>query len=690
MPRALAALLLILVSGPASAQLAWRASSLPAGDQPFDLVAIDLDADGDVDLAVTDSKADSVSLFRNDGAGAFAARSALASGRFPRGITAADLDGDGRVDLAVSATAADAVAIHAGLGDGRFAPARLVPAGGRPFHLTAADLDGDGDADLAVPDEARLTTLLTNDGSGEFRATTYDTGERPSNAAAVDWNRDGRVDLAVTNWASKTVTLLQAAGPAGAFAPPRPLSADGRGLFGICVGDLDRDGSPDLAVNDIERNAFQVLYGDGRGGVARSVLVPAGPGVRSVQAADLDGDGWLDLVGADTAAGCVSVALADGRGGFAAPQQVPVGVKPRVARVADFDGDGRLDVAVTNMESDSVTVLFNQGRGGTVDGEEVGPPLAARSREFTGLEGPAGVALALDGAVLVADPRQHRVALVPADGGPPRTIAGTGVAGFSGDGGPAAAAQLAAPFAVAVAADGSIYIADFDNHRLRRIDARGAIATIAGTGEAGTGEAGAAGDGGPAVAARLTRPFSLALAAARRPPGDGRGAGDILYIAELQTGRVRRIGPDGRIDTVAGSGAIGTGGDGGPATAAALGPFLTIAADAAGRLIIADQLNGRVRMVDRDGIIRTVAAALEAPTAVAVDGDGDIIVAVRGGLTRLAPDGRVSLLATLPGPSGAPGLAIAANGDVMYSAPAAHAVQRLAAGSMGPVGPPAP
>ncbi len=670
-------LLLLLVAAPAGAEIAWHAASVPTGDQPFDLVAIDLDGDGDTDLAVTDSKADTVSVLLNDGRGSFSARSVLAGGRFPRGIAAADLDADGRLDLAVSATAADAVAIYAGLGDGRFAAARLVPGGGRPFHLTAADLDGDGDADLAVADEARLTTVLTNDGRGGFRATTYDTGERPSNAAAVDWNRDGRVDLAVTNWASKTVMLLQAAGPAGAFAPPRPLSTDGRGLFGICAADLDRDGNPDLAVNDIARNAFQVLYGDGRGGVARHVLVPAGPGVRSVQAADFDGDGWLDLVGADTAAGCVSVALADARGGFAAPQQVPVGVKPRVARVADFDGDGRLDVAVTNMESDSVTVLFNQGRGMAAGGAaapdvEVGPPLSAQSREFSGLDGPAGVALAADGAVLVADQRQHRVALLPADGGQPRTIAGTGIVGFSGDAGPAAAAQLAAPFAVAVADDGSIYIADFDNHRVRRVDAHGVIATIA-----GTGEPGGVGDGGPAVAAQLTHPFSLALAAASRPPGAGRGVGDTLYVAELQTGRVRRIGPDGRIDTVAGSGAIGTSGDGGPATAAALGPLLTVAADAAGRLVIADQLNGRVRVVDRDGIMRTVATALEAPTAVAIAGDGAIIVAVRGGLTRLAPDGRVSVLATLPGPSGAAGLAIAANGDVISSAPATQSVERL-------------
>ncbi len=677
MPLALVALLLILVAAPASAQLAWRAASLPAGDQPFDVVAVDLDADGDVDLAVTDSMADSVSIFRNDGAGTFAARAVLASGRFPRGIAAADLDGDGRVDLAVSATAANAVAIHAGLGGGRFAPARLVPAGGRPFHLTAADLDGDGDADLAVANEARLTTVLTNDGRGDFGATTYDTGERPSNAAAVDWNRDGRIDLAVTNWASQTVTLLQAAGPAGAFAAPRQLSADGSGLFGIGVADLDRDGSPDLAVNDIERNAFQVLYGDGHGGVARRLLVPAGPGVRSVQAADLDGDGWLDLVGADTAAGCVSVALADGRGGFAAPQQVPVGVNPRVARVADLDGDGRLDIAVTNMKSDSVTLLFNQGRGGAAGGEEVGPPLAARSREFTGLDGPAGVALTADGAVLVAAPRQHRVALVPADGGPPPTIAGTGVAGFSGDGGPAAAAQFSAPFAVAAAADGSIYIADFDNHRVRRVDARGAITTIAGTGEAGTGETGGAGDGGPAVAAQLTFPWSLALAPAPRPPGAGRGAGDTLYVAESLTGRVRRIDPEGRIDTVAGRGAIGSGGDGGPATAAALGPVLSIAADAGGRLLIADQLNGCVRVVDRDGIIHTLAAGLEAPTAVAAERDGGLVVAVRGGLTRLAPDGRASVLATLPGPSGALGLAIAANGDIIYSSPDAQSVERL-------------
>ena len=134
------------------------------------------------------------------------------------------------------------------------------------------------------------------------------------------------------------------------------------------------------------------------------------------------------------------------------------------------------------------------------------------------------------------------------------TFAGTGAAAFGGDGGPATSATLRQPTAVAWLADGSVLVADYANHRIRRISPSGQITTVAGTGTAGY-----TGDGGPATSARLNWPLDV------EPTADGG-----FLIADLGNKRVRRVSPAGIITTVAGTGADGTSGDGGPATSARL------------------------------------------------------------------------------------------------------------------------
>lgn len=171
------------------------------------------------------------------------------------------------------------------------------------------------------------------------------------------------------------------------------------------------------------------------------------------------------------------------------------------------------------------------------------------------------------------------------------TVAGTGVQGFGGDGGPATSAQMNFAYGVAADGAGAIYIVDSANHRVRRVDAAGTIATVAGTGVAGYG-----GDGGPAVAAQLNEPRGIALDAAGN-----------LYVADLNNHRIRRVDAGGTITTVAGTGAAGFSGDGGAATAAQLNSPFGVAADGAGRIYIADSANYRVRRVDAGGTIATIA-----------------------------------------------------------------------------------
>jgi DNA-binding CsgD family transcriptional regulator/sugar lactone lactonase YvrE len=171
------------------------------------------------------------------------------------------------------------------------------------------------------------------------------------------------------------------------------------------------------------------------------------------------------------------------------------------------------------------------------------------------------------------------------------TFAGTGAAGNGGDGGPAAQAQLNVPQSLAVDSAGNVYIADTLNNRVRRVDAEGKITTFAGTGEAGY-----AGDGKPGREARLNLPTGLAI-----------GFGDTLYIADTGNNVIRQLGPDGVIHTVAGTGEAGYRGDAQRAVDAVLHSPGGLAFDGEGNLYIADTLNQRVRRVDVNGQIETVA-----------------------------------------------------------------------------------
>ncbi len=259
---------------------------------------------------------------------------------------------------------------------------------------------------------------------------------------------------------------------------------------------------------------------------------------------------------------------------------------------------------------------------------------------------PSGVALDAAGSVFVADQSNHCIRIVTPDG-TISTLAGTGAAGFSGDGGAATSARLSAPQAVAVDGGGNTFFADTNNHRIRRVSPDGTIATIAGTGSVGF-----SGDGGAATSARLNS-----------PRGVGLDAGGNLLIGDTGNHRIRRVAPDGTITTVAGTGVGGFAGDGGPAISATLNQPRGVGTDGAGNLLIADQGNRRLRKVAPDGTITTVAgngtnrfsgdggiateASLSDPAGVAVDGSGNLFIAdtTNQRIRRVAADGTIGTVA---------------------------------------------
>jgi uncharacterized protein (TIGR03437 family) len=213
----------------------------------------------------------------------------------------------------------------------------------------------------------------------------------------------------------------------------------------------------------------------------------------------------------------------------------------------------------------------------------------------------------------IADESNHRIRTVTA-GGVIATLAGTGQAGYSGDGGPSAAAQINSPNGVAVDAAGMVYIADTGNHRIRAVTPGGVILTLAGTGVRGY-----SGDGGLGPSAQLDSPSDVTLDSAGN-----------LYISDTGNNCIRRLTPGGAIGTVAGNGLRGFAGDSGQAAAASLDTPRGLAFDNAGNLYVADAGNRRVRVISPQGIIVTAGAGAGlwgSPRGVAVTAAGDLFVA---------------------------------------------------------------
>ena len=261
---------------------------------------------------------------------------------------------------------------------------------------------------------------------------------------------------------------------------------------------------------------------------------------------------------------------------------------------------------------------------------------------------PEGVCLDQNGDVLFADSDNHVVLRIDASG-MLQLVAGSPerVPGYSGDGGPATKARLFSPFAVRVDSKGDIFIADTDNHRIRRIASDGTITTVAGTGEPGH-----TGDGGPATGARLNTPWGLFV-----DPEDRVVVGDSLNHV------VRRISKDGIIETIAGDGKARYNGKSGPATKVSLNAPQGLYALPSGEVYVGDEHNNCIRLIDTNAQLSTVIgdgvsgrssegtsavnARLNDPEEIWVNADGSLLVndSSNQRILRVTPDRKIELFA---------------------------------------------
>ncbi len=447
----------------------------------------------------------------------------------------------------------------------------------------------------------------------------------------------------------------------------------------------------DTANNRIRRvspnGVITTLAGSGQPGFAGENEAAANAQLNSPRDIAVDGAGNVYVADTSnnrirriTPQGRITTVAGLGIYGYFGDQGPAIQATLALPRGVAVDGAGNVYVADTGnhrirkITPDGVisTIAGTNSSGAGADGV---------SAVLSALDSPSSVAVDAAGNVYIADTGNNRVRRISPQG-TIMTIAGAGASGFSGDGGAAVSALLNAPQGVSVDASGNMYIADTGNHRVRKVSPQGTITTVAGanpgagdngpaasarlfqpsgvtldpggnlyisdtlnnrirrissagviTTIAGTGAAGYSGDGGPAIQAQLNNPQGLAL----DPAGN-------LYIADTGNNVIRRVTPGGQITTTAGTGELGNAGDFGPAAQAQLFNPNAIAFDRAGNLYIADSANNRVRVVDASGTIRNVAgdaggqpgyagdggppqsAKMRYPRALAVDDAGNIFV----------------------------------------------------------------
>ena len=463
------------------------------------------------------------------------------------------------------------------------------------------------------------------------------------------------------------------------LASPYGVAVDNTGNLYIAdrgnhrIRRVDRSGTITTVVGTGERG----FGGDGGPAVAAQLNEPTRVALDTSGALYITDRGNHRIRRVD-GSGIVTTVAGNGEIGFSGDGGPAVEARLKLPQGVAVDGSGALYIADTwnrriRRVDGSGIITTVAGSGGRGYGGDGGPAVRAS------LNVPAGVAVDGLGNLYIAESEQNRLLRVDTSG-IITTMAGNGEIGFSGDGGPAVEAWLNTPLGVTVDEVGNVYIADWGNHRIRRVDGSGIITTIAGIGERGF-----SGDGGPAVEARLWHPEGATV--------DGGGN---LYIADWGNHRIRRVDGSGIITTIAGIGESGFGGDAGPAAGAWLNTPLGVAVDTSGKVYIADTYNDRVRRVDGSGIITTVAgtgesgfggdggpageAQLDSPRGVAVDGSGNLFIADanNGRIRRVNSLGAITKVASrLHWPTG---VAVDGLGNVYIADTVDHRIRRVDAG----------
>ena len=345
---------------------------LDTGDVPFDVIAKDLDADGDTDLVVAnqcsldesrpcDGPNFFVSVYRNDGDGSFLSEQYKVD-KFPLVVDAADLNADGHLDLVVGRSEGS-VSVLLGNADGTFGKANDF-AVDIPVGIATGDINGDGKLDVVVSNrDANEILVLVGKGDGTFeKPVDYATGRIPNSIAAGDLDNDGDLDVVTGNGGSRDITVLINRGD-GSFESPTsvgrlPGSRDRDVANSVQIADLNHDGHADVIASSA-RVAVFFGTGDGSGTLARPQTYGTHGNYSDTDFGDVDKDGDFDVVAVEPGGGFISVLLNDGTGSLSEEVKISTERFYRSLTLGDLDGDGDLDLAAANAGTDELLILFN-------------------------------------------------------------------------------------------------------------------------------------------------------------------------------------------------------------------------------------------------------------------------------------------------------------------------------------------
>jgi hypothetical protein len=351
------------------------------GTGPGSVAVADFDHDGTADVVTANLTDGTVSVLPGHGDGSFGPAQTLPVGPLPGSVAVGDFAGDGDMSIVTADEGGGgSISLLAGNGDGSFQPAVLLPLDPTGAPLTArlvavADLNGDGIPDLVTANDSGLAggsvSVLLGNGDGSFRpAQKFTTGGLPLSVAVGDFHGDGRPDLVVSNLTftgqRDQLSLLRGNGD-GTFQTPVPVDT-GRLSNALAFGDLNGDGTLDVAAANVSGHDVSILLGQGAGGFNLAPRFATGHGPAAVVSADFNGDGAPDLVTANTGGNSLSLLLGTSDGTFQPAVDLPAGNRPQQVVEADLNGDGIPDLAVLDFGAaptfpGTISVLLGNGDG---------------------------------------------------------------------------------------------------------------------------------------------------------------------------------------------------------------------------------------------------------------------------------------------------------------------------------------